>query len=101
MAKESKIETNKRRRRLVEQYAEKRKRLKAVTTDLSSPPEERFAARLKLAELPRNSAQVRVLNRCEVTGRPRGYYRKFEMCRICLRKYGLSGDIPGLTKSSW
>ncbi len=101
MAKVGKKQTNEKRRKLAQQYAEKRKRLKALTTDLSSPPEERFAARLKLAELPRNSAQVRVRNRCEITGRPRGYYRKLKVCRNMLRELASQGRIPGVVKSSW
>ncbi len=101
MAKVGKKQTNEKRRKLAQQYADKRKRLKAVTKDLSSPPEERFAARLKLAELPRNSAQVRVRNRCEITGRPRGYYRKLKMCRNMLRELASQGRIPGVVKSSW
>ena len=101
MAKVGKKQSNEKRRKLAQQYAEKRKRLKAAARDLSSPPEERFAARLKLAELPRNSAQVRVRNRCEVTGRPRGYYRKLRMCRNMLRELASQGRIPGVVKSSW
>ena len=101
MAKVVKKQSNEKRRKLAQQYAEKRKRLKAEAKDLSSPPEERFAARLKLAELPRNSAQVRVRNRCEVTGRPRGYYRKLRMCRNMLRELASQGRIPGVVKSSW
>lgn len=101
MAKKSAIEKNKRRERLVRKYAEKRKQLLAVANDDSLPQEERFAARLKLAALPRNSAKVRVRNRCEITGRPRGYYRKFRMSRIALRELALVGQIPGLGKASW
>ena len=101
MAKVGKKQNNEKRRKLAQQYAEKRKQLKEVTKDLSMPPEERFAARLKLAELPRNSAQVRVRNRCEITGRPRGFYRKLKMSRIALRQFGSDGRIPGLVKSSW
>ncbi len=101
MAKKSAIENNKRRKRLVEQYAEKRARIKAIARDRSLPPEERFQAYLKLAELPRNSAAVRVRNRCELSGRPRGYYRKFRLSRIALRELGSVGQIPGLVKSSW
>ncbi len=101
MAKKSAIEKNKRRKRLVEQYAEKRARIKANARDRSLPPEERFQAYLKLAELPRNSAAVRVRNRCEMSGRPRGYYRKFRLSRIALRELGSVGQIPGLVKSSW
>ncbi len=81
--------------------APKRARLKAIAEDRSLPPEERFAARLKLSELPRNSAAVRLHNRCELTGRPRGYYRKFRLSRIALRDLASSGQIPGMVKSSW
>lgn len=101
MAKVGKKQNNLKRRRLAEQYAKKRKSLKAVANDQSKPMEERFAARLKLAELPRNSAKVRVRNRCEITGRPRGYYRKLKMCRNMLRELASEGRIPGLVKSSW
>jgi len=101
MAKTSSIEKNKRRRKLVAQYEVKRKRLKATADDLSKPSEERFAARLKLAELPRNSSKTRIRNRCEVTGRPRGYYRKLRMCRNQLRELASMGLIPGMVKSSW
>ncbi len=88
-------------KRLVKQYAEKRAALKAVASDNSLPLEERFDARLKLAELPRNSAAVRIRNRCEITGRPRAYYRKLRMSRIAMRDLGAAGHIPGLVKSSW
>jgi len=101
MAKTSSIEKNKRRRKLVAQYADKRKRLKAIADDMSKPTEERFAARLKLAEMPRNSSKTRIRNRCEVTGRPRGYYRKLKMCRNQLRELASMGLIPGMVKSSW
>lgn len=101
MAKKSAIEKNNRRRKLVEQYASKRDVLKAIARDSSRKPEERFAARMKLAKLPRNSAKVRIRNRCEITGRPRAYYRKFRMSRIALRDLGSTGRIPGLVKSSW
>ena len=101
MAKKSAIEKNKRRERLVNKYAAKRAALKAAANDESLSLEERFAARLKLAELPRNSAKTRVRNRCEVTGRPRGFYRKLKMSRIALRELGSKGLIPGLVKSSW
>ena len=101
MAKVSAVEKNKKRIRLVEKYAEKRAALKAIALDDSLPLEERFEARLKLAKLPRNSAPIRVRNRCEVTGRPRGYYRKLKMSRIALRELGSQGMIPGLVKSSW
>lgn len=101
MAKKSAVEKNKRRQKLVAQHAVKRARLKATAKDENAPQEERFRARLKLAEMPRNSAPSRVRNRCELTGRPRGYYRKFRMSRIALRELGSMGEIPGLTKSSW
>ncbi len=101
MAKKSAVEKNKRRMRLVKKYSGKRERLKEVARDRSLPPEERFHAYLKLAELPRNSAANRVRNRCEVTGRPRGYYRKFRLSRIAVRELGSVGQIPGLVKSSW
>ncbi len=101
MAKKSAIEKNKRRERLVRKYAERRKQLLAMAKDDSLPQEERFAARLKLAALPRNSAKVRLRNRCEITGRPRGYYRKFKMSRIALRELASVGQIPGLGKASW
>ena len=101
MAKKSAIEKNKKRQKLVEKYAAKRAELKAVAMNEGLSLEERFKARLKLAELPRNSAPNRVRNRCEVTGRPRGYYRKLKMSRIALRELGSNGQIPGLVKSSW
>ena len=101
MAKTSAIEKNKRRQKLAKRYAAKRARLKAISEDRSLPEEERFLARLKLAELPRNSAPSRVRNRCEVTGRPRGYYRKFRMSRIALRELASGGQVPGVVKSSW
>jgi small subunit ribosomal protein S14 len=101
MAKTSAIEKNRKRMRLAKQYAARRARLKATAKDNSVPAEERFAARLKLAELPRNSSKVRVRNRCELTGRPRGTYRKFKMSRISLRDLASQGLIPGMVKSSW
>lgn len=101
MAKTSAIEKNKHRRKLVDQYAAKRSALKEIVMDRSKPIEERFKATLKLAELPRNSAKVRIRNRCEVSGRPRGYYRKLRMSRIALRDLGSSGKVPGIVKSSW
>lgn len=101
MAKKSAILKNQRRKKLVAKYAGRRERLKAMAADQSLPQEERFMARLKLAELPRNSSPNRVRNRCELTGRPRGNYRKFKMSRIALRELALSGKIPGVVKSSW
>jgi len=101
MAKKSAIERNKKRERLVEKYAARREKLKAIAMDENLSLEDRFRARLKLAELPRNSAPSRLRNRCEVTGRPRGYYRKLKMSRIALRELGAQGMVPGLVKSSW
>ena len=101
MAKTSSVEKNNRRRKLVDQYAAKRKALKAIIMDQSKPMEERFRAQLKLSALPRNSAKIRIRNRCEVTGRPRAYYRKFRLCRVQLRELANKGLIPGVVKSSW
>jgi small subunit ribosomal protein S14 len=101
MAKKSSIEKNNRRRRLTKKYAGRRARLKALATDKNKPMEERFAAVLKLAKLPRNGSSTRIRNRCELTGRPRGYYRKHRLSRIALRELGSKGLIPGLLKSSW
>jgi small subunit ribosomal protein S14 len=101
MAKKSSIEKNQRRARLAKKYAGRRARLKAVANNTTLNMEERFAARLKLAELPRNSSPDRHRNRCEVTGRPRGFIRKLKMSRIALREFGSRGLVPGLVKSSW
>ncbi len=101
MAKKSSIERDKKRRKMAKQTASRRERLRAIANDQTLPPEERFAARLKLAQLPRNSSPTRIRNRCEVTGRPRGYYRKLRMSRIALRELASSGQIPGMVKSSW
>ena len=101
MAKKSAVNRNEAVKALVAKYAAKRAALKATATDESLPLEERFDARLKLAALPRNSAASRIRNRCEVTGRPRAFYRKLKMSRIALRELGNLGQIPGLTKSSW
>jgi small subunit ribosomal protein S14 len=101
MAKKSSIEKNKRREKLTKQYLERRAKLKAIAHDKNTPMEERFAATLKLAELPRNSSATRVHNRCVITGRPKAYYRKLKMSRIALRELGSKGMIPGLLKSSW
>ena len=101
MAKTSSVQKNIKRRKLAAQYADKRKRLKEIADDLKLPAEERFAARMKLAELPRNSSPTRIRNRCEITGRPRGYYRKLRMCRNQLRDLASQGLIPGMVKSSW
>lgn len=95
------MEKNERRRQLVAQYAAKRKKLKELANDRSKPIEERFAARLKLAQLPRNSSATRIRNRCELTGRARGYYRKLRICRNQLRDLASQGLIPGMVKSSW
>ena len=101
MAKTSAVERDKKRRRMAERFSERRKALKDVVQDRTLEPEERFAAQLKLAELPRNSSRTRIRNRCELTGRPRAYYRKFRISRIMLRELASSGQIPGVTKSSW
>jgi small subunit ribosomal protein S14 len=101
MAKKSSIEKNERRRKLVKQASGRRARLKAIARNKNSSMEDRFAAALKLAELPRNSSPTRIRNRCEVTGRPRAFYRKLKMSRIALRDLGAKGLIPGLVKSSW
>lgn len=101
MAKKGMIEKNQRRTRLVAQKAAKRAALKAIIKNKDLSIEERFAATLKLAEMPRNSAESRVRLRCEVSGRPRANYRKFKMSRIALRELGNKGLVPGLVKSSW
>ena|SRR5829696_5316952 len=101
MAKKSSIEKNNRRRKLTKQFSSRRARLKGIAQDKTKPMEERFEASLKLAELPRNSSATRVRNRCEMTGRPRAYYRKHRLSRIALRDLGNKGLIPGLVKSSW
>jgi small subunit ribosomal protein S14 len=101
MAKKSSIENNKRRAKLAKTYAGRRARLKAAALNESATAEERFEARLKLAQLPRNSAPNRYRNRCEVSGRPRGFYRKLKLSRIALREMGSRGLVPGLVKSSW
>jgi small subunit ribosomal protein S14 len=101
MAKKSSIEKNKNRAALVKRCAAKRKRLKAIAGDQSLAMEERFEARLRLAEMPRNSSPGRLRNRCEVTGRPRAVYSKMKMSRIAVRELGSQGLIPGLVKSSW
>jgi len=101
MAKTSAVEKNKRRRKLVAQHTAKRAALKAITMNQSLPIEERFKATLKLAALPRDGSKTRVRNRCEVTGRPRAFYRKLRMSRIALRKLGNFGKVPGIVKSSW
>lgn len=101
MAKVSSVEKNNRRRKLTKKYAEKRADLKATIMDKSKSMEERFAAQLELSDMPRNGARIRIRNRCEVSGRPRGFYRKFKMSRIALRELGNFGYIPGIVKSSW
>jgi small subunit ribosomal protein S14 len=101
MAKKSSIEKNKRRQRMTKSFAGRRSRLKAIIQDKTKPMEERFEASLKLATLPRNSSKTRIRNRCELSGRPRAYYRKHKLSRIALRDLGSKGLIPGLVKSSW
>ena len=101
MAKKSAINRNEHVRKLVKQFAAKRQALKDTAENEALSLEERFDARLKLAELPRNSSAVRIRNRCEVTGRPRAFYRKLKMSRIALRELGNFGQVPGLVKSSW
>lgn len=101
MAKKSSIEKNNRRRRLAKKFAGRRSRLKEIANDKERPMEERFAASLKLAEMPRNGSKTRIRNRCEVTGRPRAFYRKLKMSRIAIRDFGSKGLVPGLVKSSW
>ena len=101
MAKQSQINRNKKREKLVAQYAERRKALKATTENMKVPAEERFAAQLKLAALPRNSSKTRVHHRCELSGRSKGYYRKVKLSRIALRSLSNFGQIPGMTKASW
>lgn len=101
MAKTSMINKNEKRKQLSKKFDAKRKRLLAAARDKSAAPEDRFAAQIKLAELPRNGNPTRIRNRCELTGRPRGVYRKFRLSRIALRELGSQGLIPGLVKSSW
>ena len=101
MAKKSMIEREKKRERLVAKFAAKRAELKEIANDETKSMEERFKARLKLAELPRNSSATRLHNRCQLTGRPHAYYRKLKVSRIMLRELGSNGEIPGLVKSSW
>jgi small subunit ribosomal protein S14 len=101
MAKVSAVQKNKRRERLVAKDAAKRAELKAKIKDQDTSPEERFEAVMKLAELPRNGSKVRVRNRCELSGRPRGTYRKFKLGRVMLRDLASTGQIPGMVKSSW
>ena len=101
MAKLSSINKNNRRIKLSKKYFDKRKRLKKIIMDKKLPLEERFKAQQKLSKLPRNSAQTRVVNRCQISGRPHGVYRKLKISRIALRKLTLEGKIPGMVKSSW
>ncbi len=101
MAKKSQIERNEKRRRMAKKYAARRAKLKTVARDKTLTQEERFTARLKLAQLPRNSSPDRYRLRCELTGRSRGNYQKFKLCRMAIRELGSSGQIPGLIKSSW
>jgi small subunit ribosomal protein S14 len=101
MAKKSSIEKNARRAKLTRQVNPRRARLKAIARDKEAAPEDRFAAQLKLSELPRNSSATRLRNRCSLTGRPRGYYRKFKLSRIAVRELASAGQIPGMLKSSW
>jgi small subunit ribosomal protein S14 len=101
MAKLSSINKNERRKKLVKKYAGQYARLKAIANDEAKDDTDRLMARLKMAEIPRNGNPTRVRNRCEVTGRPRAYYRKFRLCRIQLRDLANKGMIPGVTKSSW
>lgn len=101
MAKLSAIERDKRRARAVKKFAARRAKLKAMARDRSLPPEERFRAHLRLAALPRGGSPVRLRNRCDLSGRPRGYYRKFQLSRIALRELAARGQIPGMVKASW
>lgn len=101
MAKVCMVERDKKRTKLVKKHANKRAELKAIIKDRTVAPEERFQAVLQLAEMPRNSSKIRQRNRCALTGRPRGYYRKFNLSRIALRDLASRGELPGVVKSSW
>jgi len=101
MAKKSQINRNNKRIKLVARYAARRAALKAKGDDMSLAPEDRFAARIKLAKLPRNSSRTRIHNRCELSGRSKGYYRKLRVSRIALRDLSNNGLAPGVTKASW
>ena len=101
MAKLSAVNKNNRRIKLSDKYFKKRKKLKKIVMDKKLSLEERFKAQQKLSKLPRNSSKVRIMNRCQITGRPHGVYRKFGLCRNKLREAAMRGDIPGLTKASW
>ena len=101
MAKTSAVQRNLKRIKMAKRYQNKRKKLKAIINNKKLPLNERFAAQLKLSKLPKNSAKIRIRNRCEITGRPHGVYRKLKISRIALRQMASSGKIPGMTKSSW
>ena len=101
MAKTSAIQRNLKRIKMAKKFQNRRKKLKAIINNRKLPLNERFAAQLKLSKLPKNSAKTRVRNRCEITGRPHGVYRKLKISRIALRQMASSGKIPGMTKSSW
>lgn len=101
MARKGLVETNLNRVKLVKSYADKRQKLKDIIMNKMTSIEEKFLAQLKLAKLPRNSSRVRIRNRCELTGRSRGYYRRFRLSRICLREMASFGLLPGVKKSSW
>jgi len=101
MAKSSMIAREKKRSKLVEKYAAKRAELKAILKDTNASDDEKWAAQVKFQKLPRDSSPVRQRNRCQITGRPRGVYRKFGLCRNKLREAAMRGDVPGLTKASW
>lgn len=101
MAKTCSINRNNKRKKLTKQHAVRRAKLKAIISDREQPPEDRFQAVLKLAEMPRNGAKIRIRNRCEMTGRPRGHHRKFNLCRNVIRELAQLGELPGVTKSSW
>ena len=101
MAKTSSIQKNLKRIRLVKKFSKKRKELKKIISNKKLPLDERFRSQLKLAKLPRNSAKNRIINRCEITGRSHGVYRKLKISRIALRELASNGKIPGMTKSSW
>ena len=101
MAKESAIQRNLKRIKLSKKFDKKRKKLKAIVRNKTLPLNERFLAQLKLSKLPKNSSKIRIRNRCAITGRPHGVYRKLKISRIALREMASSGKIPGMTKSSW
>ena len=101
MAKQSIIQRELKKQKLVAKYAQKREKLKAIVRDVNSTDEERFEAQQALQKMPRSSSKTRLQNRCEITGRPRGVYRKFKLCRNKLRKYAMDGKVPGLKKASW